>query len=778
MAAATMTMQQPRSTLCHSPMGLTRTASDRAKLESERRVSRLTGQLADLKRMSDAMEASCSTWMCGAVKNMESQQVQQSQVPLQSQLAASLLRSASSYRRKVCVVGGGSSGVVCVKELLEAGVEDVVCYECQEGPGGLYRRDNYEYGCHTSSFCYTSFACYPPEDVSQCGHYTLSGYVKYLESFVEAFELGDYIKFKHKVLKVGREFGADQGDWLVTIENLSTKAVFTQRFEHLIIASGTHTNKNDPSKTYEWLKDFDGQVLHSSDYRSAKSFAGKRVVVVGGGESASDIAVQTAKVASKTWLATRARTGHVTPRGPHLPLEDHDSSGRLEAHKKAPDKVLPDAGFDNDLSWSMYSTSNFFFPLHGYRDVMALATKDFFPGCKLNVYNKSNVDSQYGCKNAGFSSAIARFGMVPKPPIRKCEKFTRRVHFEDGSVVDEIDSIIVCVGYRNDIVFLDDQKIKKKILNPRNCMKHIAHPEISNLYMVGFVRPAFGNIPSIAELQAKWISQLISNKTSLPSKDDMHAIIEEDRDWEESHYKISGGKLKALTSYYRKLMDLGELTDTHPDYGKLLLEDPALFLKIVVGQFSGFHFRLRDPDPDVRKRYRSLIMKMPLAHIWAFDLAIVATAFHFYLLLGGFGAFKLRGKTPFQQLHPVSRRALAFILLLNPLYLLLFVFPCFLVTILQFLVVNLNSVRISSNLDGLRRIDRPAHYLLKSRFDSLHVLWARAQTVFFLLLTMPFDLMTTLFLKKHLLDKSDMPTSKFMAMENNYKKQISDFAFA
>ena len=92
------------------------------------------------------------------------------------------------------VIGTGASGTVATKELHEAGLE-VDCYEIQDGPGGLYKRDNYEDACHTSSKIYTSYACFPPKDgLVQCGHYTLSEYCDYQQRFTEHFGIVDRIK--------------------------------------------------------------------------------------------------------------------------------------------------------------------------------------------------------------------------------------------------------------------------------------------------------------------------------------------------------------------------------------------------------------------------------------------------------------------------------------------------------------------------------------------------------------------------------------------------------
>ncbi|MFD7070620.1 flavin-containing monooxygenase [Streptomyces sp. NPDC059913] len=60
--------------------------------------------------------------------------------------------------------------------------------------------------------------------------------------------------------------------------------------------------------------DFGGRVLHAADYRSPDAFAGQRVIVVGGGNSAIQIAAELGPLADTT-LATRRPVGW-TPQRP------------------------------------------------------------------------------------------------------------------------------------------------------------------------------------------------------------------------------------------------------------------------------------------------------------------------------------------------------------------------------------------------------------------------------------------------------------------------------
>lgn len=80
----------------------------------------------------------------------------------------------------------------------------------------------------------------------------------------------------------------DHGTW-------STRAV--------INATGTWTRPFWPR--YPGQSTFRGQQLHTADYRGPASFAGKRVVVVGGGSSAVQLLLEIASVAQTTTWVTR-----------------------------------------------------------------------------------------------------------------------------------------------------------------------------------------------------------------------------------------------------------------------------------------------------------------------------------------------------------------------------------------------------------------------------------------------------------------------------------------
>ncbi|KAH8064490.1 N,N-dimethylaniline monooxygenase [Aureococcus anophagefferens] len=168
-----------------------------------------------------------------------------------------------------------------------------------------------------------------------------------------------------------------------------------------------------------------------------------------------------------------------------------------------------------------------------------------------------------------------------------------------------------------------------QVANPRNSLKHCVHPDVDNFFLVGFIRPAFGNIPSLSELQARWVAKLLTGAVAPPFGGDkmkMKAQIEKDRAEEEAQYGTSSVRVKALTNYFVSANDIASYAKLHPDYLKIAATDPLLGLKILLGQTTGFTFRLND-DYDL---YRSRLMEMPTTHFVPLDLCLFLTLVYRY----------------------------------------------------------------------------------------------------------------------------------------------------
>ena len=208
-----------------------------------------------------------------------------------------------------CVIGAGPSGLTALKNLRGVGIA-AECLEREDGPGG-----NWRFGSPSarvfastrliSSQRLTQFVDYPMPrdwpaypDHRQC--------LAYLEGYARHFGLLDHVRFGVGVDRVERP-GAGSPGWLVT-----TSAGMTTRYAGVVIASGHNRVPRWP----DLPGTFTGTLLHAADYKSPAHpvpLTGRRVLVIGGGNSGCDIAVEVSHHAARTVHSTR-RGYHVVPR--------------------------------------------------------------------------------------------------------------------------------------------------------------------------------------------------------------------------------------------------------------------------------------------------------------------------------------------------------------------------------------------------------------------------------------------------------------------------------
>ncbi len=132
----------------------------------------------------------------------------------------------------------------------------------------------------------------------------------------------DYLEAYARTLNTAPQLGvtvqnaAPVGDrWLVKTD------AGDYQTRRLIMASGYNRVPHVPS----WPDDerFGGERLHSSEYGSGRAFAGKRVLVVGSGNSGAEIAIDLWECGARPWMCIRGPV-HVTQRDPFgIPAQVH-----------------------------------------------------------------------------------------------------------------------------------------------------------------------------------------------------------------------------------------------------------------------------------------------------------------------------------------------------------------------------------------------------------------------------------------------------------------------
>jgi cation diffusion facilitator CzcD-associated flavoprotein CzcO len=201
----------------------------------------------------------------------------------------------------ICVIGAGASGLATIKNLREHGFE-VDCYERETSVGGAWnwRHDRSPVYASThliSSRPLTEFPDFPmPDDWPDYPHH--SAVLSYLERYAQHFGLVEHIWFGTQVVSA---VPVGDGRWDVTTQSTGGGSSRVQRYAGLVLANGHNW---DPAKP-DIPGDFRGQVLHSSAYKDSAVLRNRKVLVIGGGNTGCDIAVEAAQHGGTVWHSTR-----------------------------------------------------------------------------------------------------------------------------------------------------------------------------------------------------------------------------------------------------------------------------------------------------------------------------------------------------------------------------------------------------------------------------------------------------------------------------------------
>jgi dimethylaniline monooxygenase (N-oxide forming) len=395
--------------------------------------------------------------------------------------------------QKVCVIGAGSSGIAACQVLAARGVP-FDCFEKGSGVGGnwRYENDNGMSSAYRSLHINTSrglmaYKTYPmPDDYPDYpSHFQIA---KYFDDYVDHFGLREKIRFRTEVKSVAP---AD-GEWEVAVEG-ADGARETHRYRAVLVANGHHWDPRWPEPPFPGAEKFEGEQIHVHHYREPETLRGKRVLVLGIGNSATDIAVEASRIADATFLAMR-RGAYVMP------------------------KYLN--GKPTDEAASKFLT---LMPLAVQRFVLArmlgLTAGD------MTAYGLPKPDHKlleaHPTVSAELLSRLGHGDIAVRPNI---DRFAggRTVRFVDGSE-EEVDLVVYCTGYRITLPFFDEGLISAKD-NRLPLYRRVVSVERPSLYFIGFIQP-LGAIMPLAEAQAEWVADLLDGRGTLPSPSEMRAEI-------------------------------------------------------------------------------------------------------------------------------------------------------------------------------------------------------------------------------------------------------------
>lgn len=367
---------------------------------------------------------------------------------------------------KFCIVGAGSSGLAAAKALSDAGIP-FDCLEREDDVGGnwYFGKPNSRVYASTqtiSSKRLTEYVDFPmPDDFPEYPHHRQVW--EYLRAYARRFGLYERIEFGVGVAKIERSDG-----WSVTLQNGEVR-----RYRGGVIANGHNWDPRLP----QFPGTFAGTALHSAEYKTPDVFAGKRVLVVGAGNTGCDIAAEAAQVAARTVLSVR-RGYHFLPK----------------FWRGKPIDVLN----ERLLRWRV--------PLairRGLANYIQLLA--FRRSRRLLPRPDHKLFESHPIINSKLHEQLAKGRITVRPDV--AELCGGEVRFADGAR-EPFDVIVYATGYNISFPFIDRELLNWRDGKPRLFL-NVFHPTDDGLFVVGLIQPDSGQF-GLVDYQSKLVAKFIA----------------------------------------------------------------------------------------------------------------------------------------------------------------------------------------------------------------------------------------------------------------------------
>jgi hypothetical protein len=354
---------------------------------------------------------------------------------------------------RVCIVGGGPMGIGLARELGEGGIAYDL-FESEADLGGVWNGEG------ASGRVYPSLHLISPKFNTQVPDHPMPDHYP---AYPNHRMMLDYLR------GYARRFGVYQRailgtavTWMSPVAEgweVETSDGQTRRYDMVAVCNGAQRVPRFPNPPYPGR--FAGETIHSMDYKSPDQLRGRRVLVVGAGNSGCDIAVDAVHHGLSVIHSTR-RGYHYHPKfvgGKPTPQWMLQLGDRFETREQTAAyirQVFKLAGFDGE-DYGLPAPDH---PLDGAHPIM----------------------------NSQILYHIGHGDILPKGDVARFDE--RAVHFADGSRA-EVDIVIYATGYDRDFPFLDPALLHWKDGIP-DLFLHIAPRNFDNLFFFGFVNAAAG----------------------------------------------------------------------------------------------------------------------------------------------------------------------------------------------------------------------------------------------------------------------------------------------
>ncbi|MEQ6902592.1 FAD-dependent oxidoreductase [Nocardioides sp. YIM 152588] len=388
---------------------------------------------------------------------------------------------------RVAVIGAGAAGLTAAKALLDEGVE-VTVFEKGDRPGGLWVQGNasglspaYDSLHLNTSKGRTEFADHPMP--AEWPDYPSAARIAgYLADYADEYGVTERIRFGTSVESTRRL----EDRWEVT-----TEAGDVEEYDAVVVANGHNWDPRWPSPEYPGT--FTGTQMHAHDYRNPEVFRGRRVLVVGMGNSAMDIAVDASQVAGAPVMLSARHGVHIVPK--YLFGRPSDATGAAltvlpwRIRQRIAETMLRLA-VGRPESYGLPAPSGGLFQNH--------------PTISDTILHR-----------------LTHGEVVGRPGIERFDGDT--VVFTDGTS-DRVDVIVWATGYRVTIPFLSDDWLGGDP-EAMPLFQRVFHLEDPSLLFVGLMQSTGAALP-VVEAQAKLAAAYLGGRYALPEPVAQRAAVD------------------------------------------------------------------------------------------------------------------------------------------------------------------------------------------------------------------------------------------------------------
>ncbi|BCI52408.1 monooxygenase [Mycolicibacterium litorale] len=393
---------------------------------------------------------------------------------------------------RTAIIGAGISGLTAAKMLKDYGVNHTT-FESSDRIGGnwAFGNPNGHSSAYRSLHIDTSkhrlsFKDFPmPEHFPSFPHHT--EIKAYLDAYADAFGLLDAIEFDNAVVRAERKAGG----W-----EIEDQAGQTRHFDLLVVANGHHWDPRWP----DFPGVFAGEAIHSHHYVDPSTpldLTGKRILVVGLGNSAADITVE---------LSARALQNKVT-------LSTRSSAWIVPKYI---------AGRPGDMFWRTTP----YLPLSWQRKALQLVAPML--GTDPTSYGLPPADHKlfeaHPTQSVELPLRLGSGDVTPKPNVTRLHGDT--VHFEDGTS-DDFDVVIYATGYNITFPFFDPEFISAPD-NQIRLYKRMFLPGVDDVVFIGFAQSVPTLFPFV-ECQSRVLAAYAVGHYALPDRAEMERVIDADQ---------------------------------------------------------------------------------------------------------------------------------------------------------------------------------------------------------------------------------------------------------